>query len=161
MIIDESILKDPDTAAFEGFFTYDTAAETKKIGFRLEVWPEDGSFSGFATDEETKDLFAIGTIRVKGFTEDALISFVKTYPNTYSLDEYGKAVISDPDKSHPVEYYGVWDEQEGKYAGNYVVVFAEHWKDRHKGIYTTEKYSGYWEMKPVESALNFREKPAG
>jgi hypothetical protein len=159
MIIDEGVVKDPDTSAFEGFFTYDAAGESKKISFRLEVWPEDGSFSGFATDEETKDLFDIGTILVKGFIEDGLISFVKTYPNRYSLDEYGKAEISDPDKPHPVEYFGVWDDREEKYAGEYTVTVSERIVDRYKGKYGVETYSGYWEMKPVESALTFRKEP--
>jgi hypothetical protein len=137
---------------FEGYFSYNAGKSNEiRVAFLVEALEQNGSFEGIASDTDTEKLFEKGTIKIKGFVEEELISFVKTYPGDYILNEDNQAEAVDSVKPHQVEYLGNWIAEEEKYVGKYYVTGKEEWTDRHKGTYTHDGYEGYWEMKPSQA----------
>lgn len=80
-----------------GKYAYTFDENTQFYSFEIEANYEDGSFEGTVYEEEfsgfTKDL-----VHVKGFIEGELISFVKTYPYYYAIDDFGNTIIGKQEK---------------------------------------------------------------
>jgi hypothetical protein len=152
-LIDVTVWKTEKPLIFEGFYAYSDEVNEIRIAFLIEATEQDGSFHGLAMDTETENLFEKGAITVKGFIENELISFVKTYPSNYLIDENGQPQIAPGKQPHAVEYLGDWIEEEKRFVGTYTVKISETWTDRFKGNYRTEEFVGHWEMKPSEATV--------
>jgi hypothetical protein len=139
---------------FEGYFAYRSGeTDEVRVSFLLEAEENQGSFRGTVSDTETTELFEKGTVSVKGFIEDDLISFVKTYPRSYFKNENGDCEVSDSSKPHAIEYIGYWDEEGQKYRGKYIVTYGEYWSDRYLGKFRAQGYEDHWEMTPSEATV--------
>lgn len=136
---------------FKGFYTYEDAnfiSGERLVAFRMRVTDHQGSFSGYAQDDETSAFFGEGEIRVKGFVENDFISFVKTYPQAYQTNTFNnyEAEPIPGSKPHNVEYFGNWVPEEMRFIGKYqvvsdpVVCFGTCGPDR------VDFYEGNWEM---------------
>lgn len=88
--------------------------------FSLEIKEKDGSFEGTCIDESLKELLH-EPILISGFTEDDMISFIKTYPKRYHLERDGSAIMIDNSQGYEVEYNGQFDHQNGYYKGTWQI----------------------------------------
>ncbi len=131
---------------WEGFFTYEfDDNKNEKIPFELFLEFDKNSFTGYSVDEETKNLFKKGDVKVKGFIDELMISFIIIYPFSYYVDEEEKMQIDYSIKNHSIEYIGNWNKKEQKYEGKYEVIFND-FPMRYDGSYDIEYYTGNWEM---------------
>ena len=136
---------------WKGFFEYNLGEGlNEKVDFTLDLSFENNSFSGFSVDRETKTLFREGDVRVKGFIDGQLISFVKKYPYNYFFnEETSRCEIDYSVKNHEVEYQGYFYPEKKKYEGTYRVVIGSEMPGM-DGAFREEFYTGYWEMTRLE-----------
>ncbi|MEN9337242.1 MAG: hypothetical protein RLZZ500_2229 [Bacteroidota bacterium] len=135
---------------WKGWFMYpeleDVDYNPIPVSFGLEITVENDSFTGIATDEEAGHLFD-EPIRVTGFFQDHIISFVKKYPCLYFSDETGNLTI-DPTKNHPdIYYYGTIDSSKTQVNGTWEMVIQSIAID--DGDYLEQVHSGAFEMRRI------------
>lgn len=93
------------------------------VTFSLELYDENGSFTGTCIDDEVKDIMK-GVITVKGFVDGDIISFTKQYPSFYFTDENGQIQV-DPSQAHPpIIYSGIYDAECNTYSGEWEMTIA-------------------------------------
>lgn len=117
--------------------------ETGYFTFKMNVEIIDGSFEGAVYEEEfsgvTNDLVA-----VKGFITHDFISFVKTYPYYWAIDD-DHFIYDKSAPGHEVVYEGNFDEINGVWRGEWEIELDRKVVDKE-----TDKISlltGVWEMK--------------
>lgn len=138
---------------FKGWFAYQDSnfvGGERIVYFQMDVIDNKGNFEGTATDDETRDIFKDEVITVKGFFDDGIISFLKTYPHSYTVTDHYGVEVDYSKKNHVVEYFGIWDDVEHKFVGTYTVVNNKHRLDDVRGVFNELFYEGYWEMIPEE-----------
>lgn len=126
------------------FFDVGENGNEEPIGFRLDVeMAENMTFDGKMWEEEfypkTKLL-----IDVKGYIENDHISFVKSYPCLYDIDENNQVVIDLNQKGHEVVYQGEWIESRGVWSGFWEIKGAVVFEAR--DYYEEIIYQGPFEM---------------
>jgi len=95
------------TGTWKGAYTYGKAygkLAGHSVGFTMELKDDEGIITGTCTDDDAKDLFN-GPVTIKGVFSGKVISFKKTYPQEYYIDEEGNRYVSDM-PGDPVEYNG-------------------------------------------------------
>jgi hypothetical protein len=116
------------------------------FSFEINADYIDGSFEGTVSEEEftgyTNDL-----VHVKGFIEEDMISFVKTYPHLYIVDEKGDVYVDKSQRGHSVTYQGYFDESKSEWYGEWEVKISEERDKSQKGAYKTLHKIGPWDMK--------------
>lgn len=105
---------------WKGVFAYmDGYKETDQeiiVDFTMELFFNDGSFTGTSTDSESEALFD-KPATVKGFIDENKISFVLKYPCYYYRDE-NRQLALNRDFEHPeIHYLGYWDEDGNSFRG--------------------------------------------
>lgn len=126
--------------------------EEESCAFEIKVNYTNGSFQGTAWEaifSENCDL----PIHVKGFIEDDLISFIKTYPCLYAEDEEGTTFIDENLPGHQVVYQGYFDEESGNWSGQWEIILSGERDKSVPGAYTIKYISGPWNMKSESSLL--------
>lgn len=136
---------------WKGFFEYELDKElNERVDFTLDLLFEQNSFSGFGVDRESKSLFKEGDVRIKGFIDGDLISFIKVYPYNYFFnEETSRFEIDYSIKNHTVEYLGYFQRETQKYEGTYRAVIDSGMPGT-DGLYEEEFYTGYWEMSRID-----------
>ncbi len=109
----------------------------KELSFKGTVWEEEFY--------EKSKLF----LSVKGFINGGQISFVKTYPCLFEIDENFNTIIDKSKKGHEVVYSGTWNESQGKWEGTWEVKGDILFKD--VDYYEEEIFSGLFEMSLMDS----------
>ena len=116
------------------------------FSFEINADYANGSFEGFASEEEftgyTNDL-----VHVKGFIEGDLISFMKTYPYLFEMDDNGYAHIDKSQRGHCVAFQGSFDEETGGWSGEWEIVFSEVRDKSESGTFLIKYLFGPWDMK--------------
>ena len=131
--------------SWSGYFTYPIYDEDGKllddveerIPFEMSIQIQEGSFTGTATDEESKHLFNKPAI-IKGFIEKNLISFTKQYPCLYYINEQGELTINTQEKHPEIRYTGFLNETQNEIIGEWEL-----------GTSPGEGYWGEFELKKV------------
>lgn len=136
----------PETSQiWKGKFSYDPIEYgiIDDVNFELYVELKNGSFEGVSYDDEFREL-CDELAKVKGFIEDEHISFVVTYPISYSIDENDVVSIDPSKKGHDVIYDGNFIGNLGKWAGTWEILAekVKMGKDEYFQHYST----GHWEM---------------
>lgn len=128
-----------------GHYNYRLEDEiSENHNFEIHANLDDGSFSGVAIEEEFTQLTG-DKPTVKGFIEDDMISFVKSYPYLFETDENGKQIIDKSIRGHQVEYEGYFEEDKGSWSGTWEIHFGEQKIDI--GNYEFQFIMGEWSMK--------------
>ncbi|MEP0264132.1 hypothetical protein [Dokdonia sp.] len=113
---------------WSGYFTYPVYDEKgnllddveDRIPCEMSIQIHDGTFTGIATDEESKHLFD-KPATIKGFIEKNLISFTMQYPCLYYTNEQGELAI-DSHKEHPeIRYTGFLNDIENEIIGEWEI----------------------------------------
>lgn len=120
----------------------------EEFAFRIDAdLDKEMCFSGTVWEEEfyeNSKLF----LSVEGFINEDRISFVKTYPCLFEIDENLNTVIDKNEKGHDVVYDGYWNEKDEKWEGTWEIEGAEISKGT--DYYVHEAFIGSFEMKLVE-----------
>jgi hypothetical protein len=113
------------------------------ISFQIQWTVEDGLITGTCTDQQFSRLTS-EPASITGFIEDNFISFVKSYPIAWRLDENRIPRLDLDSRPHEVHYSGYM--QDGHFEGEWEISFT--WFDEHGEPY--EYYdSGPWQMDKV------------
>ena len=127
-----------------GKYAYNFEEDSESFSFEINVKYDNGSFEGHAYEEEFSGLTS-DIVHVKGFIESDMISFVKTYPYFYAVDDNGDIIIDKKLKGHEVIYEGYFNEENGSWSGDWAINISE---DRvEEGKYKYFDIIGPWEMK--------------
>ena len=94
--------------------------EGTTVAFEIQMTEQDGIISGTCIDEDTKEIFK-DPIKIKGFIDGNVISFIKTYPYYYFLDKDGKIVIDNSMPPHSVSYSGSLNDRKDSCAGDWEI----------------------------------------
>lgn len=131
------------------YFDIDQQGNESPFEFRMEVEiDEKHSFYGTVWEEEFSGITG-KLITVKGFIDEDHISFVKKYPCLYSIDQEGKTKIDETKHGHEVIYDGYWNEESGKWHGEWEI--EGETEVFHFDKIKTRVYIGAFEMSMVES----------
>ena len=131
------------TQYFKGFYEYEQDDGIISIPFVLNLLFDGTKFSGSSIDEETKDLFS--NVKVEGFLEGDLISFIKTYPFEYFWDEQDQKMVANKNfPEHRVTYQGHYNKSTKKYEGEWEIMIDETLLGG--GVFKEQYISGYWEI---------------
>lgn len=114
--------------------------------FEINAEYNNGSFEGTAFEEEFSG-FTNDLVHVKGFIEDNMISFVKTYPYFWMTEENGDIFIDKGQRGHQVVYQGVFDENSAEWCGDWEIIISEERDKSQIGAFKTLRIIGPWNMK--------------
>lgn len=106
----------------KGYFNYylEDGSFSEKISFEIEFcFSDNHSFTGKGTDEEYSTICNL-PFEIKGFVEDEVVSFTKTYPYAYTIDESHQLILLQEQKNHVVHYMG--EAKNNKWTGYWEVV---------------------------------------
>ncbi|MBO9564988.1 MAG: hypothetical protein J7621_19585, partial [Niastella sp.] len=86
------------------------------VPFTIEWIDKDGILTGTCTDDETKMYFD-RPAAIKGFIDDGMISFIKTYPCRCEIDAAGHVTLFEREPAIDIHYSGTWvdDHFEGEW----------------------------------------------
>lgn len=116
--------------------------------FRIDVVLDNKlNFTGTAWEEEFCTISQL-KIDVKGFIDDDHISFIKSYPCLFELDENFNAVIDKTQKGHEVTYNGYWKEETNNWEGFWDIKVESTLIS--EGNYEDELIIGPFDMKVLE-----------
>ena len=119
--------------------------EDEEFAFRIDADLNDEmSFTGTVWEEEFYEKTKM-FLTVKGFINKEHISFVKSYPCLFVIDENFNTIIDKNQKGHEVVYNGYWNNDDGIWEGNWEVKGDILFKDIDN--YEEEIFSGPFEMK--------------
>ena len=135
---------DKSIKIWKGKFAYNPAEYgiIDDVYFELYVEVVNGSFEGKCYDDEFRDL-CDQLSAVKGFFENDIISFVVTYPVSYSMDENEKVTIDQTKKGHDVIYHGTFNSKQNTWSGEWEIL-AEPEKENEG--FVQNHSTGSWEM---------------
>lgn len=131
-----------------GKFGYSFEENHEFISFEIEADYSDGSFEGSVFEDEFSNVTS-ELIHVKGFIDAEMISFVKTYPFYYSIDEKGFTIIDKTIRGHKVIYQGHFNKEDETWNGEWEIIHSE--EKISFGVYKTNSLIGPWKMKLQES----------
>lgn len=135
-----------------GHFCYNLEFdENEKFQFRIDAAYENGSFTGEFSDEEFTSITGEkGT--VKGFIDNAHISFVKKYPFQYDELEDGTLFFDMDSEGHEVVYDGYFNEETGCWEGEWEILIEEIKLNEDESELIFDR--GSWKMKRVSGELS-------
>lgn len=124
-------------------YLYDDEASDYS-SFEINVELIDGTFKGTVFEEEftgaTGDL-----IQVKGFIDGDFISFIKTFPYGFWIDENGDYIFDKTALGHQVIYHGNFDQENGIWSGEWEIELSvKNINDENDEV---EVMVGVWDMK--------------
>jgi len=114
--------------------------------FEITANYNNGSFEGTVIEEEFTS-FTNDLVHVKGFIEEDLISFVKTYPYLFEANDNGEMLIDKSQRGHSVIYQGYYDQSKDGWEGEWEVKISEESDKTQIGAYKTQYKTGPWNMK--------------
>lgn len=133
---------------WQGFFQYGPEygeiVSGKEAEFRLFIEGlSDDQFEGRIIDWEGMGVNGeVST--VKGFIQDHFISFIKHYPVSLVIDEWGSGYIMEGDtEGHKVYYEGAFDPKQDCFAGTWEIVTET---EDHPDFTKEEVATGTWRM---------------
>ena len=111
---------------WSGYFTYPiydenenlSEDEEERVPFEMSINLHNGTFTGTATDQESKHLFDKPAF-IKGFIEKNLVSFTIQYPCLYYINEQGELAIDSQEKHPEIRYTGFLNETEDEIIGEW------------------------------------------
>lgn len=127
-----------------GRYGYTFDEDTRYFSFEMNASFQNGSFEGDVHEEEFSGLTS-DTVHIKGFIEEDMISFVKTYPYFWTYDDQGNIIMDKEKKGHEVVYEGYFDEGTGSWSGQWEVLMSE--EKTYPGQYKQQFIIGPWDMK--------------
>lgn len=133
-----------------GEYRYSFDDSSQGCSFEINAIYSKGSFEGTVYEEEFSGLTG-DLVHVKGFIDDDLISFIKTYPYFFGTDDDDNIVVDKQLKGHFVEYEGRFDEEKGCWSGNWEIVVYEERDPSIPDAYYTEYILGPWTMRLKDS----------
>lgn len=143
------------TTHWEGVFSYELQDDfgdsvEYEVPFIMKLQFENNAFEGTRIDAETKDHIP-EPIKVKGFVDEAFISYTVAYPYAYFFDEETGKIFVEKDIPHPgVTYSGNYDSTKKAYFGEWTVISDEEKVGLFLDDAIEESWSGFWQMKRVK-----------
>lgn len=117
------------TGQWSGFFEYGPEYGDKlsgeRVQFRLFLKDSDGGqFEGTCSDlEGLGSNFALS--KIKGFLDDAFISFTKEYEQYQTIDEEGNIFPPFKGQSPRLSYNGLYNKATNSFSGNWEMISNE------------------------------------
>lgn len=131
---------------WKGSFSYspDEYDAQESVNFEIYITLKKGKFEGVSYDDEFRDHHN-ALPKVNGTIKDENISFIITYPISFSIDEDNKIEIDTTKKGHDVIYSGVYFSATNTFEGIWEIMPLEEIEDN--GDITYQDYSsGEWEL---------------
>jgi hypothetical protein len=131
---------------WKGSFSYspDEDGYEETIPFELYITYKNGKFEGVSYDDEFR-AYHNELPKVKGSIKEDQISFIVTYPVSFSIDEEDKVEIDLTKKGHEVIYSGIFFPAKNCFEGIWEIMPLEEVEDN--GDITYQDYSsGEWEL---------------
>ena len=101
-----------------GFFTYEDYDSHIEVPFYIDIDIIEDSFKGISSNSEIENLFD-ESVKVQGFKNEDLVSFIIKYPYLYYLNENDEIVV-DKNSAHPdIQFLGYLNEKKDKIKGNW------------------------------------------
>jgi len=95
---------------WKGFFIYGEGYEPEVVGtrvaFTIEITEDEEIVRGFCIDDETREIFE-DPVPIEGTFEDGTLTFYKSYPFTYDIDDVGQPVVVSYEKPPSIQYTGI------------------------------------------------------
>lgn len=134
------------TGEWKGFyeygFGYDLSHFGQRVNFQLSLIDDAAALKG-SSQEEKSDYSVDLDGTIKGFHEDRLVSFIKTYPKTPDIQADGSIIFKEG--SLEVEHIGELDESLTKMFGKWTV-FMEFEED---GTLYETQFEGIWYLEKI------------
>lgn len=122
--------------------------QDEEVSFQIDVDLDNNlNFKGKVWEEKFYSHSQL-MIDVKGFINEDHISFIKTYPCLFEIDENYDVVIDTSKKGHDVTYDGYWNVQTKKWEGFWEVKGLSILV--REGYYEEEVIIGPFEMKLMD-----------
>ncbi|WP_298755017.1 hypothetical protein [uncultured Psychroserpens sp.] len=132
---------------WKGFFSYmegyDAIEQYKKVSFTMEIIIIDNIFEGISIDSESENAFN-EPATVKGFIDEAKMSFIMKYPCAYFKDNHGKMILDHSTKHPDIHYLGFFDDTKTQITGNWEMTVYE---ERYGYDYLEDVLNGDFEMR--------------
>jgi len=126
----------------------------RSVGFEIRADYFEHSFRGKAYEDEFSK--ATGElVEVKGFFDVDYVSFVKTYPYGWTLNEKSEVILLKDQPGHEVKYFGRLNSESLFWEGDWEVEIENQLDPKNPGSIETTVFSGMWEMKLVEQEKEF------
>ncbi|XOV68314.1 MAG: hypothetical protein ACFHU9_03875 [Fluviicola sp.] len=134
---------------WKGSYTYfdDEENESKPIGFEIHAELVSGSFHGKVSEEEFTKLTG-DKATVKGFVENDFISFVKTYPYAWWIEDE-QYWINKELPGHDCNYRGFYSEADQEWSGEWEVITEKGRIGNYQEEFEAIVLTGSWKMKQV------------
>jgi len=93
----------------------------EEFAFRIDAdMNEEMSFSGTVWEEEFYEKTKL-FLNLEEFIDENHISFVKSYPCLFDIDEHYNTIIDKEQKGHEVIYDGYWNDETDQWEGTWEV----------------------------------------
>lgn len=135
---------------WKGYYAYldEDNLEVNPSNFEIRAILKNDSFEGKAFEEEFSEA-TNELVYVKGFFENDIVSFVKTYPFYWHIGDNGEVVTDRKKPGHQVSYFGKLDPETLEWKGDWEIE-ADQWFDPlNLGEIEVYIFSGPWKMKKV------------
>ena len=130
---------------WKGSFSYNPEEEidSSPVPFELYVDFKGQKFNGVIYDDEFR-AYHDKLPTVHGAIKEEIITFVLTYPVSFSIDDNDKIEIDVTKKGHEVVYSGTYSKNTSKWMGIWEIMPLEEEED---GVIIYQDYSsGEWEL---------------
>ena len=123
---------------------YPNKLQETPVPFEIEWTLTDGMINGICIDGGDKKNFDTPST-INGFIENNMISFIKTYPKYWNIDEHGETRIFDEIPAPEIHYYGIFIDNH--FEGTWKMTVAFVLENGEIGEYD---YTGTWILYKVE-----------